>query len=75
MAIYNKYCLGNGVKYCVNITGQYHKTDGPAIIYDDGYKIWAINGDHYYTNSSFQRAAGISDEDMAVIILKYGNIT
>ena len=27
-----------------NELGQYHRTDGPAFEYSDGYKVWYING-------------------------------
>jgi hypothetical protein len=53
---------------------QLHREDGPAFIDNDGYQSWWINNKRYYDNKSFQIAAGLSDEDMSVLILKYGNV-
>ncbi len=30
-----------------NEKGQYHREDGPAIEYEDGYKAWYINGQRH----------------------------
>jgi hypothetical protein len=50
------------------------RTNGPAVIHIDGYKSWWINDKIYCDNKSFQKAAGITDEDMIAIVLKYGNV-
>ena len=34
----------HGTKIWKNKNGQYHRTDGPAIEYTDGYKSWYVNG-------------------------------
>lgn len=56
--------------------GMYHRIDGPALIYasDDSGESWYIDGKNYGNNKEFQDAARLSDEDMAVLILKYGNV-
>jgi hypothetical protein len=59
------------------INGKLHRTDGPAILssdVNDDWKEWYINNKRCHDNKSFQEAAGISDEDMTAIILKYGNV-
>jgi len=33
-----------GNKIWLNFQGQYHREDGPAKEYTDGYKAWFING-------------------------------
>jgi uncharacterized protein len=56
------------------INNKRHREDGPAVIYSDGLTEWHVNNHQYTTNSSFQKAANLSDEDMTAIVLKYGNI-
>jgi hypothetical protein len=51
-----------------------YRTDGPAVIWSDGYQSWWINDERYLNNKSFQKAAGISDEDMIAMVLKYGDV-
>ena len=51
-----------------------HRTDGPALIKENGYKTWMLHAKIYYDNKSFQRDAGLSDEDMLAMILKYGDV-
>jgi hypothetical protein len=57
------------------IPHQYHRIDGPAVDDVNGSKFWFIYDKLYVSNNSFQEAAGISDEDMLVIILKYGDVS
>jgi hypothetical protein len=64
--------IGNQRWYDEN--GQYHRTDGPAVILHNNVKRWYLNGHRYYDNKSFQLAADLSDEDMIAIVLKYGNV-
>lgn len=55
------------------LNGLRHRTDGPAIIYPDGRTSWYVNGGFRITDSkTFQFKAGVSDEDMVALILKYG---
>ncbi len=53
---------------------NYHRLDGPAIIYYNGITRWFINGTMFTDDKSYQIAAGLSDEDMIAIILKYGSV-
>jgi hypothetical protein len=63
-----------GNQYWYNENNNLHRINGPSIIWVGGTQTWWINGVVYYTNSSFQRAAGITDEDMLAMILTYGNV-
>jgi hypothetical protein len=56
------------------INGRFHRTDGPAIIYFNGMKRWYLYDKRFLDNKSYQKVAGISDEDMTAIILKYGDV-
>ena len=57
------------------VDGEPHRINGPAYEYADGTKLWYVDGEIYHYNQTYQKAAGISDEDMAMIVLKYGNVT
>jgi len=64
----------NGSKRYRNLRAL-HRLHGPALI--DGYggrHGWYVNDIRYSNNDSFQRASGISDEEMLVMILKHGNV-
>jgi hypothetical protein len=56
------------------IDGRRHRDDGPAFIDENGYQEWHVNDRRYFDNKTFQETAGISDEDMVAIVLKYGNV-
>lgn len=57
------------------INGDCHRTDGPACTYpDNGEQRWYIRDQWIHTNTAFQIAAGISDEDMTAMVLKYGDV-
>lgn len=60
----------------VNDTNQsvIHRIDGPAYIDEYGDMGWYVHGKICYTNAEFQAESGISDEDMTIMILKYGNV-
>jgi hypothetical protein len=54
--------------------GRRHRIDGPAYTY--GNRIaWYIDGNPIYTDKEFQHRAKLSDEDMSILVLKYGNVT
>jgi hypothetical protein len=63
-----------GHQYWFNSNRKFHREDGPAIIYADGELRWYINSALYNDNKSYQEAANLSNEDMTVIVLKYGNV-
>ncbi len=63
------------VRYYIDASLRfYHRIDGPAVVYPDGDREWWIKGRSFVDNKSYQLAAGLSDEEMAVIILKYGSV-
>lgn len=53
--------------------GRVHRTNGPAVIEKDECR-WYINDIQYRNNQSYQGAAKLSDEDMLILVLKYGDI-
>lgn len=55
--------------------GKYHRHDGPAILYNSGKVLWFLNGQQINSTKVFQLLSKLSDEDMAILILKYGDIT
>ena len=56
------------------VDGKRHRLDGPAIEDADGTIGWWVNGMQYDSNKSFQQAAGLSDERMAMLVLKHGDV-
>jgi hypothetical protein len=63
-----------GTHYFHNENGKMHREDGPAYIHWGGVQAWYINGERYRDTKSYQEAAKLSDEDMLMITLKYGNV-
>ena len=49
-----------------------HRLDGPALISEDGKPLWYINGTSYRKFSDYQIAANLSENDITMIKLKYG---
>ena len=39
-----------GIKRWKNSKGQYHRTDGPAVVGEDGIKSWFVNGQFHRLN-------------------------
>lgn len=54
--------------------GKHHRIDGPAIIYPDGRIRWCIDDEPINNRNRFQQLAKLSNEELAILILKYGNI-
>lgn len=65
------------VSQCWYEHGELHRIDGPAMIVGQISLVgWFIKGHFYGNNSrfdykSFQRAAGLTEEDMLALVLKY----
>ncbi len=57
--------------YC---NGVYHCTTGPAIRRKDGTAEWYISGLAILDGKTFQERTGMSAEDTAVMVLKYGSV-
>lgn len=68
------YVGANGTEIW-RIHGEIHRIDGPAVTYINKKQSWYVNGNEYTSDKEFQKAANISDEDMAVMIMKYGNVS
>jgi hypothetical protein len=60
-------------KYWFN-NGKVHRTSGPAIIYSTGIREWFLYGNSVINSKIFKIVAGLTDEDMTMLILKYGKI-
>lgn len=56
------------------LNDQRHRIDGPAVIYSNGVNRWYIRGELILTWSRYQELTGMPDEELSVLILKYGNI-
>jgi hypothetical protein len=56
------------------VNGFIHRIGGPAIERDDGSYEWYIHDKKYNNGKRYQSAAGLSDSDMMVLRLKYGEI-
>jgi hypothetical protein len=54
--------------------GKLHRVTGPAIIDLRSHVEWYVDGICCSSNKEFQKLANLSDEDMLVMILKYGNV-
>ena len=65
------YTDGEQVWY---FNGRLHRTDGPAYIGSDGTQELYINGRLCIDNKSYQKAAKLTDEEMLMIKIKYGNV-
>jgi len=61
-------------KYKYFHNGKYHRIDGPAITYANGRQTWWVYGHSFKNTKEYQVAAELSDEEMLVIILKYGRV-
>jgi hypothetical protein len=55
--------------------GRYHRTDGPSVVLSNGIKRWYVEDMQYTNNRDYQISANLSDEEMTMLILKYGNVT
>lgn len=51
-----------------------HRADGPAAMYQSGLIQWWYEGQHIHSAEHFQKVTGISNEEMLILILKYGDI-
>jgi hypothetical protein len=58
----------------LNDERHYHRTCGPAMIHNNGGYAWFVDGKRYRSIKTYQEAAGLSDEEMSMMVLKYGNI-
>lgn len=55
------------------MNGKIHRIDGPSVIYADGEKSWYFNG-HRITNESDIELFTGKENDLIILILKYGSV-
>lgn len=53
---------------------ELHRTDGPAYINPSGLQYWYFHGIRINSLEQLQTVAGLSDEEMTFLALKYGDI-
>ena len=53
---------------------EIHRLDGPAYIMTDGRMMWWVGGIQYTSFKAFQKAGKLTDDQMTILILKYGEI-
>lgn len=51
-----------------------HRLDGPAVTNSDGSFEWWIDGQEIQSNEEFRILAGVSEAELASIVLKYGQV-
>jgi hypothetical protein len=68
------YIDSDGNKRWRNEYGQLHRLDGPAVEWADGEKEWWVNGDWCTNFKDFQKAAKLTDNQITILKLKYGEI-
>ena len=59
-----------------NSNGQLHNMTGPAMKYhskNGAMYGWYVHGKACHSYKEYQRLSGISDDQLTIIILKYGN--
>lgn len=54
--------------------GARHREDGPAIMFANGRNEWWFLGVRIHNKREYQSATGITNEQMTMLILKYGDI-
>lgn len=56
------------------VDGELHRVDGPAVETLNGTQMWYVKGQRVKTNREFQKAAGLSDVELATVVLKHGDV-
>lgn len=82
--ILNLYCkcggkfkpktIGKILTYGISDFRYLHRIDGPAVIYPDGNECWFVRNESCSTWKQFQELSKVSDEELSILILKYGSI-
>lgn len=54
------------------INGKQHREDGPAVFAPDGTVFWFLEGLPIISSAAYQKYTGLSDNDMAQLVLTYG---
>ena len=61
----------DGTVYWVR-SNKYHREDGPAVFAPDGRVFWFLEGLPIISSAAYQKYTGLSDNDMAQLVLTYG---
>ena len=59
----------------VGDTNYYHREDGPAFVSENKVHLWYLHNKRIKTKEDYQEKTGLSDCDMLMLILKYGDIS
>ncbi len=51
------------IVYFIKGTYLYHREDGPALIYNNGYIMWCLNGKYFPTKASWFEALTESQKE------------
>jgi len=54
--------------------GELHRDNGPAVIYYDGKVEWHVMDEQVHSAAEYMRLTNTTEEEMAVLILKYGAV-
>lgn len=54
--------------------GLLHRLDGPAVTYANSEQKWYVAGYRCRDRNEFQEQSGLSDEEIALLVLKYGGM-
>jgi hypothetical protein len=65
------YIDEDGEHLWFNEAGEYHREDGPALIWPDGCAHWYINGHNYYSFRSWLDDLDVTDEAKLLLKLQY----
>jgi hypothetical protein len=54
------------------LDGEYHREDGPAVIWRGGSKEWCLHGTGMAFEEWLRQTTGLTDEEKVMMKLKYG---
>jgi hypothetical protein len=54
-------------------SNEFHCENGPVVILSTGEKVWFVNNNPIESNRAYQKVTKLTDEEMILMILKYGN--
>jgi len=57
------------------VNGNVHRLDGPAVEHASGTTEWWVSGNQHFNFKDYQEASGLPDDQITILILKYGGIT
>lgn len=59
---------------CWYLNGERHRVGGPAVTRPDGTMSWWVKGTRAKSALEYQQLTKLSNEEIMVLILKYGDI-